>query len=156
MTGIHSGHKAKVSKPRKGGRTPLEKDTTDQTERQPLLETSSVQGALDLLDHIDENNPFELIYLFQTKASLCYGCRTKFSRETEQNDLIIRHYCDREYSVQGKRKTKWQFAYFHLRSSCVCKKFPDFKKEMLKISKESKDILPQEVRQKLRAMGIGI
>ena len=37
MTGIHSGHKAKVSKPRKGGRTPLEKDTTDQTERQPLL-----------------------------------------------------------------------------------------------------------------------
>jgi hypothetical protein len=41
MTGIHSGHKAKVSKPRKGGRTPLEKDTTDQTERQPLLETSS-------------------------------------------------------------------------------------------------------------------
>jgi hypothetical protein len=27
-----------------------------------LLETSSVQGALDLLDHIDENNPFELIY----------------------------------------------------------------------------------------------
>jgi len=33
MTGIHSGHKAKVSKPRKGGRTPLEKDTTDQTER---------------------------------------------------------------------------------------------------------------------------
>jgi hypothetical protein len=54
MTGIHSGHKANVSKPRKGGRTPLEKDTTDQTERQPLLETSSVQGALDLLDHIDE------------------------------------------------------------------------------------------------------
>jgi hypothetical protein len=50
MTGIHSGHKAKVSKPRKGGRTPLEKDTTDQTERQPLLETSSVQGALDLLE----------------------------------------------------------------------------------------------------------
>ena len=38
----------------------------------------------------------------------------------------------------------------------MCKKFPDFKKEMLKISKESKDILPQEVRQKLRAMGIGI
>ena len=68
---------AKVSKPRKGGRTPLEKDTTDQTERQPLLETSSIQGALDLLDHIDEHNPFELIYLFQTKASLCYGCRTK-------------------------------------------------------------------------------
>jgi hypothetical protein len=89
MTGIYSGHKAKVSKPRKGGRTPLEKDTTDQTERQPLLETSSVQGALDLLDHIDENNPFELIYLFQTKASLCYGCRTKFKGKEKQNDNLL-------------------------------------------------------------------
>jgi hypothetical protein len=63
-----------------------------------------------LLDHIDENNPFELIYLFQTKASLCYGCRTKFSRETEQNDLIIRHYCG-------------SIVLFHLLSCAKCR-FP--------------------------------
>jgi hypothetical protein len=63
MTGIHSGHKAKVSKPHKGGQTPLEKDTTDQTERQPLLETSSVQGALDMLDPFDSLEILSISFL---------------------------------------------------------------------------------------------
>jgi hypothetical protein len=66
------------------------------------------------------------------------------TRQAEQNTLIIRHYCEREYVVQGEKKSKWQFAYFHLKSTCARKKFPEFKKEQLKLSGESKAIIPAE------------
>ncbi|CAG2256957.1 unnamed protein product [Mytilus edulis] len=155
MTGIQSGHKSKVAKPRKGGRTPLDKgEISNQVEREPLIKDITVQGALDMIENIDESHSFEAIYLFQTKATLCYGCRQKFNRETEQNNLVIRHYCEREYSVQGAKKAKWQFAYFHLKSSCVRMKFADFKKENIKISADSEDIVPQEVKDKLKGIGV--
>ena len=155
MTGIQSGHKSKVAKPRKGGRTPLDKgEISNQVEREPLIKDITVQGALDMIENIDESHSFEAIYLFQTKATLCYGCRQKFNRETEQNNLVIRHYCEREYSVQGAKKAKGQFAYFHLKSSCVRMKFADFKKENIKISADSEDIVPQEVKDKLKGIGV--
>lgn len=46
---------------------------------------------------------FELVYLFQTKAQMCYGCGIKNLRDNEQNNLIMRKYCEREYLFHGLR-----------------------------------------------------
>ena len=158
MGEIESSHKGKkVAKPRKGGRTPLEKEIPEQEiHRQSIVADPSVKATLESLENIDENHPFELIYLYQTRASLCYGCGIKFVCEAEQNTLIIRHYCKREYVVLSEKKSKWQFAYFHLKSTCARRKFPEFKKEQLKISGESKAIIPAENLEKLKAMGINV
>lgn len=90
MGEIESGHKGKkVAKPRKSGRTPLEKEIPKQEiQRQSIVAHPSVKATLESLENIDENHPFELIYLYQTRASLCYGCGIKFVRETEQNTLM--------------------------------------------------------------------
>ena len=131
MGEIESGHKSKkVAKPRKGGRTPFEKEIPElEIQRESIVADPSVKATLESHENIDENHPFELIYLYQIRASLCYGCGIKFVREAEQNTLIIRHFCERKYVVQGEKKSKWQFAYFHLKSTCVRKKFPEFKKK---------------------------
>jgi len=43
-----------------------------------------------------------------------------------------------------------------LKSTCARKKIPEFKKEQLKISGESKAIIPAEILEKLKAMGINV
>jgi hypothetical protein len=84
MGEIESGHKGKkVAKPRKRGRTPLEKEIPKQE-----IQRQSVKATLESLEDIDENHPFELIDLYLTRASLCYGCGIKFVRETEQDTLM--------------------------------------------------------------------
>jgi hypothetical protein len=46
-------------------------------QRQSIVADPSVKATLESLENIDENHPFELIYLYQTRASLCYGCGIK-------------------------------------------------------------------------------
>jgi hypothetical protein len=91
--GINSGEKAKVRKLRKGGRTPVDKEpATAVHEREPLVENSSMFATLSALDNIEKEINFEIIYLFQTKAKSCYDCGTKFIRNEEQHNLIVRKY----------------------------------------------------------------
>ena len=157
MSGIKSGAKPKVAKPRKGGRTPLDKPKpTSSVSRMPVVEDASTLDAINALDEMDTEQPFEIIYLFQTKASACYGCGTKYIKENENNTLIIRKFCEREYFVAGEKKSRLQFAYFHLKSSCVRKKFPDFKKEILTIANESVALIPAKVKEKLISMGMTV
>ncbi|CAC5389983.1 unnamed protein product [Mytilus coruscus] len=156
MGGIQSGHKGKVAKPRKGSYTPLNKEIQVEQEvsRQPLVPDSSIKETLDSLGSTDEDHPFEIIYLYQTKASLFYGCGTEFVREIEQNYFILRYYCKREYLVKGETKSKWQFAYFHVKSSCVRQNFANFKKAMLIASDECKTIIQAEVKDGLAQVGV--
>jgi hypothetical protein len=53
---------------------------------------------------MEKESNFELIYLFQTEAQSCYGCGTKFIRNEEQHNLIVRKYCEREYVHQEEKK----------------------------------------------------
>ena len=157
MTGIASGRKGKVLKPRKGGRTPLDKETPAvQQEREPLIESTATDETLSALEDAEKDTPFELIYLFQTKAQSCYGCSVKFNRPKETNSLIIRKHCEREFTVQGVKKTRYQYAYFHMKSKCVLQKCPQYEQKSLKVSDESKGILPTKVQDKLKKMGISV
>jgi hypothetical protein len=103
--GIKSGDKAKVRKPRKWGRTPVDKEpATAVHEREPLVEDSSMFATVSASDNMEKESNFELIYLFQTEAQSCYGCGTKFIRNEEQHNLIVRKYCEREYVHQEEKK----------------------------------------------------
>ena len=51
--------------------------------------------------------------------------------------------CEREFTQAGIKKTKWQYAYFHLMKTCVQKKFSEFTLADLEISAKSKDIARQ-------------
>ena len=103
--GIKSGDKAKVRKPRKGGRTPVDKEpATAVHEREPLVEDSSIFATVSASDNMEKESNFELIYLFQTETQSCYGCGTKFIRNEEQHNLIVRKYCEREYVHQEEKK----------------------------------------------------
>ena len=136
MRGISSGKKLPVSKPRKGGRTPLGKEKSLlEVTRDLIAEDTSTMETLEALWDMEKDDPFEVIYLHQTKAIKCYGCGNKFIREKEQNNLIVRKYCAREYTVIGEKRTKNQFAYLHLKTACLVRKFPDYKKDMLSVSK---------------------
>ncbi|CAC5423833.1 unnamed protein product [Mytilus coruscus] len=121
--GIRSGMKGKVKKPRRGGRTPLDKSKpTLVEERRPMVQ-GSIQTTLDAIDHLDKaEEPFDIIYLFQTRAILCFGCGVKFNREKEQNELVVRHFCEREFTIHGVKKCKSQYAYFHFQVTCIKKK----------------------------------
>jgi hypothetical protein len=39
--------------------------------------------TLEALGNMEKDDPFEVIYLHQTKAIKCYGCGNKFIREKE-------------------------------------------------------------------------
>lgn len=157
MSGISSGRKPPVSKPRKGGRTPLgkEKPLLEVT-RDPIAEDTSTIETLEALGDMEKDDRLEVIYFHQTKAIKCYGCGNKFIREKEQNNLSVRKYCAKEYTVAGERKTKNQFAYLHLKTACLVTKLPDYKKDMLGVSKESIDMIPKEVKDMLVAMGVRV
>lgn len=103
-----------MRKPRKGGKTPLKKEPASTHEQEPL-----VAKALAALENMESVHDFELVYLFQTKAQMCYGCGIKISKANEQNNLIVQKYCEREYTFQVVKKCKWQFAYFHLQNNCI-------------------------------------
>lgn len=158
MSGISSGKKpATAVKPRRGGRTPLDKVTPElDIHRGPIIEDTSTSQTLQALSDMEREDPFHVIYLNQTKALKCYGCVQKFSREKEQNNLIVRKFCEREYTHGGEKKTKNQYAYFHLRNACIVRKFPLYKKEMLTVAQESIDIMPAEVKDRLLAMGVAL
>lgn len=117
--GIKSGEKPKVRKPRKGGQTPLKKEPASTHERKPLVADQTTAEALAALENMESVHDFELVYLFQKKAQMCYGCGIKFSKANEQNNLIVRKYCEREYNFQVVKKCKWQFAYFHLQNNFI-------------------------------------
>lgn len=75
MGDVKSGMKTKVTKPRKGGRTPLDKvKPTTVESRQPVLQ-DDISDTLTALDDIDKTAPFEIVYLFQTRAVYCYVFR---------------------------------------------------------------------------------
>jgi hypothetical protein len=63
---------------------------------------------------MEQEQPFEIIYLFQTKAVSCYGCGLKYKRDEENNTLVVRKFCEREFTTAGQKKSHLQFAYFHL------------------------------------------
>lgn len=96
MGGVKSGQKGKVNKHRKDGRTPLEKQpATTSCEKEPLIEGIETESTLNALDEMDQESPFELIYMFQTKAQSCYGCSVKFNHEKDGNSLIVRKHYER-------------------------------------------------------------
>lgn len=157
MGGVKSGQKGKVNKRRKGGRTPLEKQpATTSCERESLIEGIETESTLNALDEMDQESPFELIYMFQTKAQLCYGCSVKINREKDENSLIVRKHCEREFVQQGVKRARLQYTYFHLKTLCIQQTFPEYKKEVLVISKESSEVVPEEVKTMLRGIGINI
>jgi hypothetical protein len=47
----------------------------------------------------------EIIYLFQTKAVSCYGCGLKYKRDEENNTLVVRKFCEREFTTMIKLLT---------------------------------------------------
>lgn len=71
MSDISSGKKPPVSKPRKGGRTPLgkEKPLLEVT-RNPIAEDTSTMETLEALGDMEKDDPFEVIYLHQTNKML--------------------------------------------------------------------------------------
>jgi hypothetical protein len=56
--------------------------------------------------------------------------------------------------LHGVNKTKSQFAYFHLKTTCVCKQFPEFTKAQLMVAEETKVIVQEEVINKLKDMRV--
>lgn len=154
------GGRKKVSKPRRGGRNPVctdPKESLKATEREPLVhDDTDVNAIFQDIDNFGREPSFELIYLFQTKATICYGCSEKFVRDKEQNRLVIKKFCEREFTQAGMKKKKWQYAYFHLMKNCVQKKFPEFKLADLEVSSQSKDVMPDNLKEKLKASGVRI
>lgn len=71
----------------------------------------STAETLAALENIESVFDFELVYLFQTKAHMCYGCGIKNLKDNEQNNLIVRKYCEREYIFQGLRNVN---IYLHI------------------------------------------
>lgn len=51
--GIRSGEKPKVRKPRKGGRTPIEKEPASTHEREPLVADQSTAETLAALENME-------------------------------------------------------------------------------------------------------
>ena len=146
--------KTKVAKPRLGGRNPMTREPPiNTTTRQGILERDE-DDVLKALDEFDKSDDFEIMYTFQTKATMCYGCSKKFDRAANINDLIVRKFCEREFSSGGNKKSKWQYAYFHLNKRCLLAKFPGFKVSDLIVSTTTKDCLTDAVRTKLEAMGV--
>ena len=132
MSDIKSGRKGKVLKPRRGGCTPLDKETAIvHHKNESLMKEKAVDETVSALDEIRKDSPFELIYLFQTKAKLCYGCSEKYDRSKEANSLIVRKQLEREFTVQGVKKTKFQFAYFHLKKIALRKSVPNTRRKCL-------------------------
>ncbi|CAC5368646.1 unnamed protein product [Mytilus coruscus] len=154
------GGKKKISKPRRGGRAPVPATSVREVpsvQRTPLVvDTRSLAAVVDDLEKFEEveETKFEILYLFQTKASICYGCSRKFERDEHNNRMIIRVYCQREYKVTGDMKKKWQFAYFHLKKPCVTNKFPDFTLTDIVIANECKDIIPDTLLVTLTSHGV--
>ena len=70
--------------------------------------------------------------------------------------LIVRKHCEQEFVQQGVKRARLQYAYFHLKTLCIQQKFPEYKKEVLVTSKESSEVVPEEVKTKLRGMAINI
>lgn len=135
MGGVKCGQKAKINKLRKGGRTPLDKQpATTPYEREPLIEGIETESTLNALDEMDQESPFEIIYMFQTSAEALWTG-------------ILQ---------QGVKTARLQYAYFPLETLCIQQKFPEYKKEVLVISKESSEVVPEEVKTKLRGMEINI
>ena len=79
-----------------------------------------------------------------------------FNGIKSRTHFVVHHFCEREYMLHGVKKTKPQFAYFHLKTACVCKKFPEFTKAQLTVAEETKVIVPEEVKNKLKDMGVKI
>ncbi len=88
MSGIKSGKRPKkVSKPRKGGRTPLDKQRPEiQVSRDPVVEDTSTAQTLEALDDMEraDEDPYELMYFHQTKSKKCYGGGTNVCRDKDQ------------------------------------------------------------------------
>lgn len=84
------------------------------------------------------------------------GVPKKFVRDTEQNLLIIRAFCEREFTPGGEKKKKWQNAYFHLKMPCVKRTFQDFKFPNLKLVKEVKSIMSDNLKEKLQSLEITV
>jgi len=68
--------------------------------------------------------------------------------------MVVRIFCEREYKQAGERKTKMQYAYFHMRKPCIQKKFPDFEVKLLTIANESRNVVSTELKEKLTSLGI--
>lgn len=154
------GGKKKTAKPRRGGRAPLSvhaQQSAAAVERHPLVEDESTAvSIIQDLEDFDTEPKFELLYLFQTKASVCYGCNKKFDRESEQNKLVIRKFCEREFKKDGEMRKKWQYAYFHLKKICVNYKFKEFSLSDAKIASEALTIVPDDVKEKLLSHGVTV
>ena len=63
--------KTKVAKPRKGGKTPLDKakPTACTVESRQTILQDDISDTLIALDDIDTTAPFEIVYLFQTRRA---------------------------------------------------------------------------------------
>ncbi|CAC5404556.1 unnamed protein product [Mytilus coruscus] len=149
------GDERKSEKTKEGGRTPLDKSKpTLVEERRPMVQ-GSIQTTLDAIDHLDKaEEPFDIIYLFQTRAILCFGCGVKFNREKEQNELVVRHFCEREFTIHGVKKCKSQYAYFHFQVYLYKQKVSSFDKTQFTVATETKAILHQQVKDKLIGVGV--
>jgi hypothetical protein len=59
---------------------------------------------------MEQEQPFEIIYLFQTKAVSCYGCGLKYKRDEENNTLVVRKFCEREFTTWFEKDRLFQTA----------------------------------------------
>lgn len=66
-----------------GGRTLLEKEPASTHEREPLVADESTAETLAALENMESVHDFELVYLFLTKAQICYGCGMKYLKDNE-------------------------------------------------------------------------
>ena len=70
--------------------------------------------------------------------------------------MVVRIFCESEYKQAGERKTKMQYAYFHVRKPCIQKKLPDFEVKQLTIANESRNAVSTELKEKLTSLGIEV
>ena len=59
-----------------------------------------------------------------------------------------RMFCERDYQQAWEKKAKLQYAYFHMKKSCIQKKFPDFEVKQFTITNETRNV------EKLTSLGI--
>lgn len=77
----------------------------------------------------EDSYPYELIFVKDTSATTCYGCKGKVREKPSAPpppppyDLFIRHFERRVYNRPGETKlrisTKPEMVYFHPFKSCV-------------------------------------
>lgn len=102
------------------------------------------------LSNANDVKIFNLKWVPGTTVSKCYGCHNKIENSPQAlpDDLIIVHRDIREYrdriTGQLQRSTSAQNVHFHLRASCVSRRYPDFHARNLQVQPQFIPLLRPE------------